>query len=425
VKILCTGDLHVGRRPSRLPDPIDARPHSCGACWTRIVDRAIQERVDLVAVGGDLVDRANRFYEAAGVLELGLRRLAHAGITTAMVAGNHDFDVLPWLVEGLGPEHVRLLGRGGAWERFTLERGGVALHVDGWSFPEASVRTSPLASYARPSDGVPVLGVLHGDLDQPTSPYAPLALADLRHRAATLWLLGHVHAPRLRDEPGSAAVLYPGSPQAMDPGEAGPHGVWIAEIESNRNATYRMVPLSTVRYEGVEVDVDGVDRDPEIDQRVTGAVRARLEAAAAEGGPLRYLCCRVRVVGRTPLHRQVEARLRGVCGDLELTRGEVVAFVESVEVRTRPARDLDEIARGSDAPAELARLIRALEAGTPDADQERLVRESERLVGEVRSARPYLSLADATGETAGVAAGLREQATLLLDELLSQKETVR
>jgi DNA repair protein SbcD/Mre11 len=340
------------------------------------------------------------------------------------VAGNHDHDVLPWLVEGLGPEHVRPLGRNGTWERFTFDRRGAALHVDGWSFPDGYVRTNPLGSYALPSDGVPVLGVVHGDLDQPNSPYAPVVLSDLRHRAATLWLLGHIHTPRLREHPGSASVLYPGSPQAMDPGEAGEHGVWIAEIGAARAATYRMVPLSTVRYEEVEVDVDGVERDPELDHRVTEAVRLRLETVAADSGPLRHLCCRVRIVGRTPLHRQVEHRFRDLCGDLELTRGEVSAFVESVEVRTRPSRDLDEVARGNDAPAELARLIRALENGDPESGYDRLLRESERLVGEVRRARPYVTLLDDADAAGDIAAGLQEQATLLLDELLAQKENV-
>jgi DNA repair protein SbcD/Mre11 len=421
VKILCTGDIHAGRRPSRLPGHADARPHSCGAAWTRIVDRAIQEQVDLVAVSGDLVDRANRYYEAVGPIELGLRRLAHAGITTVMVAGNHDFDVLPWVVEGLAPEQVRLLGRNGDWERFTLERRGAVLHVDGWSFPDGAVRTNPLGGYAHPADGAPVLGLLHCDVDQPTSPYAPVALADLHNRAATLWLLGHVHAPRLWQEPGSASVLYPGSPQAMDPGETGEHGVWIAEIGADRAVTYRMVPLSTVRYEGVEVDIEGVERDLELDRRVTDAVRARLDDVAAGAGPLRYLCCRVRITGRTPLHRQVEDRLRGVCGDLELTRGEVSAFVDTVEVRTRPARDLGEIARGSDAPAELARLIVELGTAAAAPAYGGLLREAERLVAEVRTARPYVGLTD-DGAAADVATGLREQATLLLDELLSQKE---
>ncbi len=134
MKILCTGDLHVGRRASRLPVDWCGTECSCAAVWERIVELAIRERVDLVAVSGDLVDRANRYYEAIGPVERGVRILAKAGIQTVAVAGNHDFDVLPRLAESLAGD-LQLLGTDGNWQRITIQRdGGDRLHVDGWSF---------------------------------------------------------------------------------------------------------------------------------------------------------------------------------------------------------------------------------------------------------------------------------------------------
>jgi hypothetical protein len=89
MKILCSGDLHLGRRSSRLPAGVDAGAHSATAAWKALVELAIAERVDLVALSGDLVDRANRYFEAFGPLEAGVRRLTAAGIPTVAVAGNH------------------------------------------------------------------------------------------------------------------------------------------------------------------------------------------------------------------------------------------------------------------------------------------------------------------------------------------------
>src|SRR5688572_5171381 len=102
LRILCTGDLHVGRRPSRLAEHIDARRCSCASVWNDIVEYALRERIDLLLVSGDWVDRENRFYEAFGPIERGLRVLDGAGIDTVAVAGNHDFDVLPRLADQLG-----------------------------------------------------------------------------------------------------------------------------------------------------------------------------------------------------------------------------------------------------------------------------------------------------------------------------------
>jgi DNA repair protein SbcD/Mre11 len=424
LRILCTADVHIGRRPSRLPLGLDARPHSCAEAWLRTVECALAEGVDLVAVSGDLVDQANRFYEAVGPLERGIRTLAEAGIVTVMVAGNHDHDVLPFLVDGLGSDAVRLLGRGGRWERMTFEKDGAAIHIDGWSFPRGSHSGNPLAEYSPVAASEPVLGLLHCDLDQTGSLYAPVALPELRRHSRTLWALGHVHVPRLIDMEGGARILYPGSPQAMDPGETGAHGVWLVDVEP---AGFRFTrrELSSVRYDTLEIPVAGASTVEEIDRALYDGVAAHLEDVARDPGPLRLLRCRVRLTGRTPLHRVLEARLRELTGELELHRAEVVATIERVEIATAPARDLEAIAAGGGAPAALATLVRQLESGEADAEVEQLLGEALRAATEVARARPYFQLPDGSEPSlgrGGMTTALADAAAVLLDELLAQKE---
>jgi DNA repair protein SbcD/Mre11 len=424
MKILCGGDLHLGRRSSRLGTETESGAHSAAAAWHAMVELAIEERVGLVALSGDLVDRANRYFEAFGPLERGVRRLTAAGIPVTAVAGNHDHDVLPRLAASFG-KGFRLLGAGGRWEGFTVQaEGAPALHVVGWSFPAERVARSPLERLPPlPRDGVPVLGLLHADLEQPASPYAPVRAAELRGTSAAFWLLGHLHAPRLHEEAGAAPILYPGSPQALDPGEPGAHGAWIVEIAPGRLPAARFVPLSSVRYETVEVDAGGVAEPEELDRRVAEGVRSALEEVMAEGcGPLRHLACRVRVTGRTPLHRLVEARLRAGAGELEAEHGEVRARIERVEVETRPAVELAEVARAGDAPGVLARFVLALDAGVLEPAHERLLAELAARAGEVRRTRPYQALGDPPPTAPEVRALARRQALLLLDGLLAGRE---
>jgi DNA repair protein SbcD/Mre11 len=426
MKILCTGDIHIGRASSRLPRDADPRVLSAAECWLRIAEHAVREGVDVVAVSGDMVDRANRFYEAAGPVEQGLRRLDDAGIDTVMVSGNHDFDVLPWLVDRPGYSRVRLLGRGGRWERVTIERNGRRLHVDGWSFPQAVVRTSPVADYPFGREDVPVLGLLHADLDQPASPYAPVALGELSHLAPSVWLLGHIHAPRLIRPSAGGTVLYPGSPQALDPGEPGAHGAWLMELEPGVAPRLRLVPLSTVRYEQVEVDADGVEEALELDHRLERAVANRLDALIGEHDALRHLSCRVTVTGRTPLYRGLEARLGARTEELGLRRGEARASVERVRVAARPPLDLEDLARATDAAGVLARMLLDWEAGAPGAAHAALVAEARRRATDAARAAPYRALGsdEPPGEDA-IEAELRAQAMRLLDELAAQKEAPR
>lgn len=428
MRILCTGDLHIGRRPSRLPASADAAEHSCAAAWRAIVETAIAQRVDLVAISGDLVDQGNRYFEAVDPLERGLRMLAEHDIPTVAVAGNHDHDVLPRLADAIGGAHFHLLGRGGRWERLTLERPGGRLHVDGWSFPQERVATNPLLTHdlAAPGDGAPVLGLLHADLGQSTSHYAPVALDDLRQRGCAFWLLGHIHAPKLHLRDGLAPVLYPGSPQAMDPGEPGCHGAWLVELRPGQAPTATQVPLSTVRYEEVLLDVDGITDASDIEGLVVRAVGERITALDAADaidssrGSLRWLCVRLRVVGRTTLRREIEKRLAELGDDTLIDRDGIAAWVERVEVDVRPAHRLEELAASADAPGLMARLLLALDADAPDAAQERLLADAHRRAATVLGAKPYRTIAmPAVEEQLMVRESLRRQATALLDELLT------
>ena len=441
-KILCLGDLHLGRPPSRLPAAVDPEVASVAAVWRRAVDLALAEEVGLVLLSGDVVDRANRFFEGFGRLEEGTRRLTEAGIEVCAVAGNHDFDVLPRLVEALGGERFHLLGAGGRWQRWSWRGpGGEALlHVDGWSFPARDVREDPVAGYdgAPPEDDAPLLGLVHGDLGQPASTNAPLAKANLERAAPSAWLLGHVHKPELFELTGGRWALYPGSPQPLDPTEQGPHGAWLLELEAGSLGRPRQVPLATVRWEGLEVDLSGVEDGEAAEGRIAGAVR---EAAGrlSEGGPSapEWLLLRAVLTGRTGAFRELPALARRLEEDdpLEVAAGDGRARLVEVGVAARPAADLTMLAGGDGPPALLAELLLALEPSSaepadagesasasldPAIDGDLLARAEAR-VAEVHGARPYADFEDGISGAVPAAGHLAEAARSLLDALLAQK----
>lgn len=430
--VLCAGDLHLGRRSSRLPDTADPGLLACARAWHALVDHAIARQVDLVALSGDLVDRANRFFEAVTPLRAGVERLARAGIPTVAVTGNHDHDVLPRLARLLPRDDFRLLGADGAWERWTLERGGARLHVDGWSFPAEHVRRSPLDAYPRTAgDGTPVLGLLHADLDAPASAYAPVSSAALHACDVALWLLGHVHAPALRAPTHGAPVLYPGSPQAMDPGETGAHGAWEVTLVPGQPAAPRFVPLSSVRYGALDVDVTGVATPTDVwTEVVTAVTRAGTAFVAEQGSALRWASLRVRLTGRTPL----DAALRGGVGapppeDLACPIGDAHAVVERLEIATQPALDLAALAAGVGAPAAVAALVLAArrtasgDGGPVAGALGAVLAAAGRGVAVVQGAPAHVPLRDEPLATDDATlAGLVEREGLrLLDALLAQR----
>lgn len=427
-RILVAGDLHLGRRSSRVEAAVGVDASARGA-WGRLVDAAIAEDVRLVLLTGDVADGANRFWEAIGPLEAGIRRLAAAGIRTVAVSGNHDHEALPRLADQLDPADFRLLGRGGVWERWTLEEDGrPRLHVDGWSFPAERVQHSPVEAYRpEPAGDVPVLAMVHGDLDVPASPYAPLARGELLARPVAGWLLGHIHAPLLEEPEGRPFIVYPGSPQALDPGEPGLHGAVRMEVHGGRVIPSGRVPISTVRYDELAVDVSAAEQIGDLDRILMAALEAHAAAVAAEGGePLRVVSARVRLIGRTPLAGVMRAEAARIAEDLQFQSAGVQVLVDRVVTDLRPAIDLAEQSRASTPPGRLAQLLLELDAGTPtEACSEStrgLLAETRRRIESVRAASVYQRVRSTGGpvvpEDAEVRRVVRMQAEAMLAAML-------
>lgn len=425
VRVLATADIHIGRRPSRLAGAETAARYSCGQMWLNIVQRAIELEVDLVALAGDVVDHENRFFEATGPLEDGLFQLAEAGIPTYAVGGNHDFDVLPRIVDAVGSQWLHLVGRSGRWEETIVQRGGQPiLRVHGWSFPTATVASSPVDDYRLKADqSLPTLGLLHADLDARHSDYAPVLREELLACPVTTWVLGHVHRPRWEPPQTGPGLLYTGSPQAMDPGETGPHGPWLIELHGPRRVGARQLAMSRVRYESLEIDLTGLADADDLESHLTASVGrylADLDPETQEA--IEQLSLRLILCGRTPLSSQLEVLTRPMVEQYERRYHGTTARVDKVSNETLPVVDLKELAEKRDPTGVLARALISLQSGEASPETADLIRKAQVQMLEAHNAPAYSALrSDPPPDTEMVRRTLIRQGRLLLDTLLAQR----
>lgn len=423
LKLLCVGDIHLGRQPSRLPEVllerVPGRDLTPAAAWRRTVAAALHQGVDAVLLAGDVVEQRDDFYEAYDDLRRGVERLTAAGIQVLAVAGNHDVEVLPRLADAV--PGVRLLGRRGTWETHMLPGGGgVALDVVGWSFPEAVVTANPLHAGLPPRRAVTTVGLLHCDRDQTGSRYAPVRSSELDAAPVDAWLLGHIHKPDALGAPRPMGYL--GSLSGLDPGETGPHGPWLLEIADRWAMTIEHLPLAPLRWEEVDIPVDDLPAADDIHGRVVEALSRLHEDIAPAPQPPRAVGCRLRLTGRTALRHALERALaaadpRRICHE----RGDTVYFIHDWRLEALPAIDLQDLARASDPAGLVARKLQVLRGADSPARRQLIEGARQALQGACNSAE-FADLAVAPPDETQAAAVLERAALRALDELLAQRE---
>ncbi len=151
----------------------------------RIVDVAIDRRVDGLLLAGDVFDNDVPDVAARTVLARALARLGAAGIPTLLIRGNHDGLLDPARYGPLG-ESVFILDE----ERPSVEIGEAVVH--GLSHTGRAETRSFLPRYPRRVEG---RGLMHCSPDGAPGhdPYAPCAVTDLHDHGYGCWSLGHIY----------------------------------------------------------------------------------------------------------------------------------------------------------------------------------------------------------------------------------------
>ncbi len=386
--------------------------------WDRTVEYAISKHIDAVILTGDMADNTNSYFEAYGTLRQGIRTLSASEIPVVAIAGNHDHAVFPNLVESMSDDNLRFLGSNGKWsETIVKTQSGRSLRCVGWSFPDAHYDHSPLDTLNLSHSDEFTIGIVHGDLDSQAK-YAPLKRSDMAAQLVDLWLLGHIHAPKYYEDT-RAPVLYPGSLQPLDPGEPGIHGPWLITIDDHNRIHAEQLPLASVRYEKITIDVSHRSRIEEINIAVTEQLEEFTNELILSHPQLRHLSCRLLLSGKTKLYRQLSTEGLSNTEMFEADFQQCRVSIDKISTNTAPLLDLHEIAQlNNDPPGMLARWLLDLEK---TGDHHLLSISNEAATAVYKSAG-FKHLGEKVPDSETLHRLVTDQALLLLDELLAQKE---
>ena len=331
IRLLHLADVHLGRPFHMLGEKGAAQRRALEAAFTRAVDLAIAQRVDLVLIAGDLFDSPK---PSSGIVELvgrDLRRLEDARIRTALIAGNHDAGEDGY-VGGL--ERLRAASPGTLWIGRTAE-----LHTFSdldltliARAPVAGAPESPLSGWpTRPSTRFAV-GLTHGSCYRAGVVDAPGVIhpQEIRDAGLDYLALGDWHSA-MEVVPGPTAAWYAGSPELLGYDQEGAGYVLLVEIASPGQAVVTRHRVGRRQYRKLELDLtllddaalrrtieDAADPDVICDAALTGVIPVtRLVHAGGLEDDLSERFFRLRITNRTQLWLD-DDRLAGVSEDTVL-----------------------------------------------------------------------------------------------------------
>ncbi len=248
-KFIHCADLHLGLRFRGL-DSVDQRMaerlrRSVFDSFQRIVDKALEERVDAMVISGDLYDDSNELPSTRMWLAQQFSRLK---IPIFICRGNHD-NATSWDSAISYPENVHIFST--EPESFKI---GEDYEILGVSFSTWH-ETRNLASMIKGDSERFSIACLHCDVDAVSEgyTYAPCSINDMRGSNVDYWALGHIHKRGILSK--DPYVVYSGNIQGRSFKETGPKGAYLVTVSSKRIVGFEFFSTSSYVWKDISVDI--------------------------------------------------------------------------------------------------------------------------------------------------------------------------
>jgi DNA repair exonuclease SbcCD nuclease subunit len=340
ISFLHAADIHLDSPLQGLERyegaPVERIRRATRRAFSRLIDLAIEKRVDFVLIAGDLYDGDWRDYNTGIYLARELGRLRDLRIPVFVIAGNHDAANKMTRILRL-PDNARIL----AHERpETVRLDDLDVIIHGQSFAKAAVMDNLAAAYPPPVAGCINIGLLHTGLGGAPGHerYAPCTLEDLRLRGYDYWALGHIHAREVlcNDPP----VVFAGNVQGRHIRETGPKGCVLATVRPDQTIEHVFHRLDQARWERALVDLSEIDTESDLLDRAAATLDGLL---ASELDTDAMLAVRVILSGATALHSWLHANSERLVAEVRSVATGVGGdrlWIEKIKVQTRPTRAL-------------------------------------------------------------------------------------
>ena len=238
----------------------------------RLVDIAIEKRVDFILLAGDLFDNEKQSLKAQIRLRRAFEQLQKYGINIYLSYGNHDYingNIHPVTY----PENVFVFPNEKV-SHFTFEKDNQKLaQIYGFSYENRAVTESKAKEYAISNADIPFhIAMLHGSILSNTEHdvYAPFQLNDLLSSDIDYWALGHIHKREILKQ--SPPIIYPGNIQGRNRKETGEKGCYHVILnEHDHELTF--IPLQAIQFRSITIDVSACKQIHDLEKYILHEIK--------------------------------------------------------------------------------------------------------------------------------------------------------
>lgn len=253
--LIHTADVHLGRSFPKLGRAGRIQRERMRQAFASTCRLARETGADGVLIAGDLFDSARPSERDASFALGELRKLAEAGIFTAICPGTHDCGAQPYTAQpGWAGELAHVFNEAGTWRPPGAE---LAIHAD----PEGQRPRdkSPIAALKPDEEAKYNIALAHGSLlrEGKVDPTDSVFTTDELERSGMDYIaLGHWHNT-LRCPCEKTEAWYSGAPEMIALDETGSGNVLIVELDEDR-VSVTPQRVGRTRVDRKEIDLSGV-----------------------------------------------------------------------------------------------------------------------------------------------------------------------
>jgi len=261
VKIIHTGDLHLGMTFKSLGEKSKIHRRDCQDVFSNIINLCIKEKADALLIAGDLFDEPNPSKSIVTFVIDELKRLKEKNIPIFIITGNHDtYSKNSLWFSYKFPSNVVI------FDSNNIESKTVGdLEVYGLAYTNNT--KEPLKGFKASKSDKFRVGLIHGSTtnikedDDPEYSYRPITKTQIDSSGLDYIALGHFHD--LLEVKAKVKCFYCGSPEGLSFKNKPDSGVLIVSY-SDGKVSIKHYKMAIREFHNIEIDCTKLENDSEI-----------------------------------------------------------------------------------------------------------------------------------------------------------------